>query len=131
MDSKNKLKRLLKEYVQEVILSESSINQGRQFTSRGEHVTVLEKPSEEKKPGFFNMVDITLNNLEGQIALDNKKAIKAIDLQDIKNIRNLSKEVEKTDDDDKWNELLDNLQPLYMMMTKGGRFKVNPKSSAS
>ena len=128
MNSKNKLKRLLKEYVQEVILSESSTNQGRQFTSSGKHVTVLEKPPEEKKPGFFNMVDLTLNNLEGQVALGNDKSI---GIQDIKNIRKLSKEVEETDDDAQWNELLGNLQPLMMMMTKGGRFKVDPKSSAS
>lgn len=128
MNSKNKLKRLLKEYVQEVILSESSTNQGREFTSSGKHVTVLEKPSEEKKPGFFDMVDLTLNNLEGQVALGNDKSI---GIQDIKDIRKLSKEVEETDDDAKWNKLLANLQPIYMMMTRGGRFKVDPTSSAS
>lgn len=127
MNGKNALKKLLKEYVQEIILAES-VNQGRQFTSAGKHVTTLEIPSDEKKPGFLNLVDLLTNNLGGQIAMNAGKSA-PIDAASLAAIKDLKNQVKKTDSEEDWKELLSNVQPILMMMTKGGKFKYNPPAS--
>jgi hypothetical protein len=142
MNNEKKLRRLLREYIEEVMLSEADVSQGLTRSRSGEQVLVLDKPEgvgateeerrkdlDKKTQGFLSLADSIVRNFEQQ-SKDDPEKIGEDSIASIEAAADALRQAHKDgkDTDAVWATFLQEMQrSLYAM---SGLTRVSPKYSA-